>query len=332
MTTSDGWRKSEELPVPYAIAWRQALRAIENVGTDGRSGIALPWEKVAKTVGPIAPGELWVVGARTGDGKTTFLMNWLGSLVRAGVPWLYIGTETEPGTSRLLWAAWRIGIEPHRVLEREVDDDEASELVADLRYQANEQSHLAHFADTNARHPTPAELNAHIEYAVAQQIPVLVLDHLHRIRYDERANLTRAIGDVVRSLKECAVGHGMIVITAAQLARPQDRAALATLLPPPLSALKSSGTIEEEADGVLLLHRPRRTDATKDEVREVTSGTRPVTDLMMPRTMAVRVGKHRRRGHTLESTHHLTLTEAGKLVEPITWQHAPPSRNGDTTP
>src|SRR5207249_4014718 len=85
------------------------------------------------------------------------------------------------------------------------------------------------------------------------------------------------------------------------------------LIPPTMSDLKETGTLEEDAVVGLLLHRTRRANVSAKEVAEVVKNQRPVMDIIEPETMCVRVGKHRRRGHVQDHAAFLRVTTDGQL-------------------
>jgi hypothetical protein len=93
---------------------------------------------------------------------------------------------------------------------------------------------------------------------------------------------------------------------------------------PAVSDLKESGTLEEDAVVALLLHRVRRPDATAQELSAVAKNERPVSDVLDPRTMCVRVGKHRRRGQIHDHCAFLHAGDDWRLTDqPPAWRQRP---------
>jgi hypothetical protein len=90
------------------------------------------------------------------------------------------------------------------------------------------------------------------------------------------------------------------------------------------SDLKESGTLEEDAVVALLLHRTRRPDVTAQDLAAVAKNERPVSDVLEPRTMCVRVGKHRRRGQVHDHCAFLHVGEDGRLTDQApAWRERP---------
>jgi replicative DNA helicase len=85
------------------------------------------------------------------------------------------------------------------------------------------------------------------------QCKVIAVDHIHIIK-PERATESeqREVKEISRRLKEQAKRHGIILIAAAQLSRPEK----GKIPPAPtLTDLRASGAIEEHADAAIFLHR-----------------------------------------------------------------------------
>lgn len=305
------------LPTSYNVASQQVNAAQEAICANTTDAPRVPWRGLVDLVGPALLGEMWVIGARTGCGKTTFLLNWFQHLVERGMPVLYMGTESAAEMLRRRWAAWRLGYPAAAVLENDwskLPPDAKDRLFVALQEQATDYHDVAFFGD--APDLDPATLGKYLKAAERRGIQVIILDHIHRVRLGgSSGDQTHRLGLATRLLKQWAVRAGAVIIVAAQLNRP-ERVPMADLSPPPLSALKQSGTLEEEADVALLLHKTRRSDCTPEELRLVLRGERPVTDVLAAGVMAVRVGKHRRRGGiAVEHTAFLQVDERGGLTD-----------------
>ena len=292
--SADPWEK---------LATKQRDAAIARGQVDVSTAATWRWDGVRDLVGPLLPGELVVIGARAGCGKTTFLLNQVEHLTTSGVPWLYIGQEMAPEQLRRKWAALRLGLDAPAVLRNEWNRlplGAQAAVDADVLKQTTELVKVAHFAD--ARRVDVAQVQKWTKLAVARGCRVIVLDHIHRMSFTtDGRTLTHEMAEAVRSFKEAAVRHNITVLVAAQLNRPErEGALLSDYLPPPLTALKQTGALEEEADTVLLLHKALKRTATGADLRAVKQGVRPAADVIEPNVMAVRVGKHRLDGAAVD--------------------------------
>jgi replicative DNA helicase len=142
----------------------------------------------------------------------------------------------------------------------------------------------------------------------------VLLDHIHRIRFGTDKNPRLELAEATRWLRDIAAQEQWGIIVFAQLHRaPSLHGSLRDLIPPTMSDLKETGTLEEDAVVGLLLHRVKKADVDAAQLSAVSRGDRPMSDILEPGCMAVRIGKHRRRGHVMDSTAFLNVSETGKL-------------------
>lgn len=298
------------------IAAKQRDAALARGALDFSAAPTWPWHGLHDLAGPLLPGDLWVLGARPGCGKTTFLLSVIDHLTVLERPWLYVGMEMGPDQLRRKWAAHRLGLDAKCVLRNNwpaLPPGAREQIDADVTTQTSDLVHLAHFSD--ARRVSASQLRVTIEFAQTWGCKTIIVDHLHRMQFGTDAgSLTHEMGEAVRSLKEHAIKLGIVVILAAELNRP-ERELLADYVPPPLSSLKQTGALEEEADAVLLLHKTLRRSVTAGELKEVRQGLKSVTEVIEPNIMAVRVGKHRLDGAAVDKTVWLTVKPSGHLSE-----------------
>lgn len=304
------------LPDARTLAQQQIDRALAIGDEDWSSAPRFPWRDVDALVGPILPGELVLVGARPGNGKTTLLLNWCDYLVEQGTPWLYIGMEMGAEQLRRQWAAWRTGLDAELVLGNQwsrLRPGAKEDIAAELRWQATSDiAGLAHFAP--ARSIGLLDLKEWTEWAVKEGCEVLVVDHFHRMNHgggdgEER----RAMGDTVRGGKELAVKHGIRLVVAAQLNRGSSDE-LAPYYPPPLTALRECGALEEEADTVLMLHRALREGLDKKDLALVKEGLSAVSTVAAANTMGVMLRKFRKNGNRVDTSARLRV-EQGRISD-----------------
>lgn len=314
MTEPRKWEDPVQIPTSYTKASEQVSQAQDEVMADYGELARLPWENLHKLIGFPLPRDLWVIGARPGNGKTTFLINLFDSLVKRGWPTMYIGAGSEgpPKDLRRQWSALRCGYPVDMVLENRWEELPPKPLAIgeppvsaqnvvfhDLQYQALNSHETAHFFEAGEKLTTDKLIEA-MKEARRYRCQYVILDHIHRVRFDAGADERRSLSDTTRWLRDMAAKYDMACFIAAQLHRGgNDKGPLRDLIPPSMDDLKGSGTLEEDAVVGLLLHRTRRAGATTKDAAEVAKNKRPISDIVEPDTMCVRVGKHRRRGHVL---------------------------------
>lgn len=207
------------------------------------------WKHLNDLISGWMPGGLYVVAARPGDGKTIIGLQSAADLTRHGaVAFSSLEMSTEDLTKRLF--AMRGGIHMTN-LSRNSLSPAAWDAVAQLR---PEIAKMPLFIDDRS-HVTVAQIRAHAR-AVARrhgQLGAVVVDYLQLISgSDSRRPRHEVVGEISRSLKIMARELQVPVIALSQLNRNS-----ASGVRPTLGDLRESGTIEQDADVVILLQRER---------------------------------------------------------------------------
>lgn len=175
--------------------------------------------------GGMLGGQLIVVGARTGVGKSVFLMNAAAYVAQMG--------------KKVLWVALEMS-------EREV----LQRFCKHLDEKAHPDS-LDYIKTMNI--VSGAKELSYIESEVLRfPYDLIVLDYLQLCRTGRKFDTeVQELQEITRRLKLLAMNRGTVVLAAAQLNRDMEQQAR----PPRLSDLRGSGSIEQDADTVILLHR-----------------------------------------------------------------------------
>jgi replicative DNA helicase len=180
------------------------------------------------------------------------------------------------------------------------DQDQAKREVhmAVQEITCGKYENLAFFAESTR--PTLRDVTAAAEDAVRLGLPLLVLDHFHRMAVPESDNHVATLTETVRRIKVLAVETGLTILMAAQARRSEG---LARFMPPNPESGKGTGALEEEADVMLGLFKPigvrdgdRFRGLTKSERDAYERGELDQGSILQPNTMGVKVLKHRRNG------------------------------------
>lgn len=238
-----------------------ALPAVLDVAQHGQAAV-LPtgWDDVDRIIGGLAPGRLVVIGARPGVGKSVMLTN---------LAHHFAGHHKHAA----LFASLEM---PELEVSQRMLANHAS---ADLRRLQNGGTDEREWERIAIRHEELAAMPITVDDAPGQTVThirrrardiqrtrddlaVILVDYLQLVTpRDTRATSNRAeqIGQISRDLKLLARETGACVVAAAQLNREVGKRGDR----PKLSDLRESGSIEADADQVILLHQP------DDEVPEV---------------------------------------------------------------
>jgi len=277
---------------PELLAASQVTAAQLLTSRDLGTGVRWAWPTLDDLVGPMLPGDLVVVGALMGNGKTSLLLSQMDALAAAETPTLYLPLEIDPALCRLRWAAWKLNLDVRRVVRQEWDQLPRGAKAA-IHDTLTEQESVPwmHFAP-----PKRLSLSGLKQWCVWAQAEygarVVLVDHLHRLEsggsaVDRRVTVT----DMVRLLKDLARDLGLVVLCAAQLNRSADP--IDGYLAPTLARLKESAAIGEEADVVLMLSRRLKAHLPDHWQADLRTGTLTELDLAEPKTMLVTCRKHR---------------------------------------
>jgi replicative DNA helicase len=221
--------------------------------------IPTPWREMNYLIGGLRPGGLYIIGARPGVGKSLMANGLALGLARhGGVAYNNLEMSRHEVFERMLAAVSSVRYgkfvdrtlqaEDYRRIEAHVDglsglpislDDRSTVTVTDIRSHAR---------------------------TLARRGPLagIVVDYLQlmgsgAVKGDRRAR-HEIVGEISRSLKILAKELNVPVIALSQLKRPDSSRADKN---PTMSDLRESGSLEQDADVVLLLHVDEETDPTK---------------------------------------------------------------------
>ena len=197
------------------------------------------------------PGELIIVGARPAMGKTSFAMNIAehAALNKGKVTAVFtLEMPREQIAMRMLCSDAKVDMQ--RVRKGTLRDEDWLSLSKTL----GPLSAAPMFIDDTAA-ITPSMLRSRCRRLMMDQgrLDLVVVDYLGLMRSDNHAeNRQLEVSDISRQLKAIALELKIPIVACAQLSRAnKDRIDKR----PMLSDLRDSGSIEQDADVVMFLHR-----------------------------------------------------------------------------
>lgn len=245
-----GDRRRSQDPVPSWQAAKQALefiRAQQEAG--GLTGVTWGLPTLdARTTG-MNPGELWILAARPAMGKSAFAMDVAIAAARSGRSVLLSSLEMKTGAlaTRAICSTAKLSLGKTR--GGALSDFEMSRI----QNAVEEVAGLPIWWDDDAE-STVLDIRAKAR-RIRQRDPnlgLVVVDYLQLLEGGEKAEARHLeVAAISRGLKKLAGELGLPVLALSQLSREVEKGRR----PPMLSDLRESGSLEQDADGVIFLHR-----------------------------------------------------------------------------
>lgn len=213
-------------------------------------------------------GELILVGARPSMGKTSFAINIATNAARKGFKVAIFSLEMprEQIAMRMLCCDARVDMQ--KVRKGQLRDEDWVKLARTLAPLAASDVYID---DTSGL--TPGQLRSRCRRLMMDGgLDLIVLDYLQLMSSDKKAESRQVeVSEISRSLKAIAQELKVPLIALAQLSRANEKRG-GSGIKPMLSDLRDSGSIEQDADVVMFLHRAayyNREDPKPDNVAEV---------------------------------------------------------------
>ena len=212
-----------------------------------KEGIRLPWNTLNDIICGLHAGQMILVGAATGRGKTSFALQ-------------VAAHATRQGKSPVIWT---LEMTPRQMFVRMVnqiafsDSDRARQdaLTPQERERRREAAYWLHghpvWFDARSR-TIPAFLGSIRAAKAKSDVGLAVVDYLQLIRFAGRAeSRTREVGENSRSLKLAAIDLDMPFVVLSQFKR------LGVDRDYTIHDFKESGDIENDADVALIMNGSR---------------------------------------------------------------------------
>ena len=215
------------------------------------SGVPTGFVDLDSTLTGLHPGELIIIGARPAMGKTSFAMNIASHASVAKGKTVAVFTLEMPREQivmRLLCGEAKVNMQ--KVRKGLLEDREWNALAKAMGPLAAAPLYLD---DTAALTPTMLRSRCQRLMMDKGKLDLILVDYLGLMRGDNRVESRQLeVSEISRSLKAIALELKVPIIACAQLSRAnKDRVDKR----PVLSDLRDSGSIEQDADVVMFLHR-----------------------------------------------------------------------------
>ena len=220
---------------------------------DATRGIPTNYSGLDRFLVGMAPGDLIIVGGRPGMGKTSFAVNIAVNVAKyqkKAVAIFSLEMTKLQLVERMLSSEGRV--DGRKLHTGEVEEEDFNAIAKAAVGLSNTDIYL-----DEAGGITVMQMRSKLRRL--ENLGLVVIDYLQLMHSDNprlRDNRVNEIGDITRNLKLMAKDLGVPVILCTQLSRsPEKRTGGNESKKPQLSDLRDSGTIEQDADIVLMLYR-----------------------------------------------------------------------------
>jgi replicative DNA helicase len=210
----------------------------------------------------------YIIAGRTSSGKSALAGNVAVSLAKRGIPVAILGLEMGRGITlaRMLCSQAQAPIKYYLRQELTATQmmyvDHAMEEILGLPIYIDDDPHL-----------TITDMAHKINRIVAEKkVRVVILDHIHRVNWqgDKDLKIRNEYEGITTASWTCCLlarQNKISTVVLCQLNRPPDKRK--DDAPPTLNDLRSTGALEFDATGVLMLHRPELYDKTKTDLHGI---------------------------------------------------------------
>lgn len=298
--TSMSIAEQHAIAAPQINAAERHLDRIEQFATHW------PISGLGAITGPLGMGgDVWIVCAATGGGKTSFVASCIQRWARAGKRVYVMPLETEAHRFRTILACLDLEIHPGEALsgqlKKYVDGADQRRALIDAVRNPHPNVHIDPQSRIDLR-----GLDHGLKQARRFDADVIVIDHIDHIGGGEESARNGESKRVCNTLLDLAQANELLVLATSQLnmesMRGGDR--LARYAPPQLNHLWMPGVKTQIATGIVGVFRPLRPRGENETAKEFSAAmglakagiVEPHT-MLMPATMGAVAMKLRNAGH-----------------------------------
>lgn len=214
------------------------------------TGVPTGFEALDKILCGLQPGNLVVIGARPGCGKTAFAMNIMSNAsVRHGQAILFVELEMSTTELAMRWLSSLARVNGSRSKRGSFGEYEFSKFGA---ASTSIQTAKVVFDETPSTTLVDLRLQAR-KMKTAGALDLIIIDYLQLMQsVKDRDNREREIAEISRGLKMLAKELSIPIVVLSQLNRSVEQRGDKR---PMLSDLRESGAIEQDADVIMFLYR-----------------------------------------------------------------------------
>ena len=237
------------------------MEVFENIESRGQRGLETDYFELDEMLNGLQKSEMIIVAARPSMGKTSFAMNMVENLICKGIPCAVFSLEMSKQqlAQRMLCSRGRI--DAHKLRRGMLSSEDYTQLANVVG-----QLHKAPLWVDDSAGLTVLDLRAKARRLKAQHdIKMIMIDYMQLMDNPGPESRQQQISEISRGIKAVARELDIPVVALSQLNRAAEGREGHR---PRMSDLRESGSIEQDADVVMLLHR-------EDYYRQTEPGYQP---------------------------------------------------------
>lgn len=296
--------------------WIKRQCELKRKGLLKPNGFYSGFERLDKIIGCFENGTYSIIGARTSSGKTTFIINLIMNMLEQypedNITFFTL-EMTIPSLVHKLMGAY-CNVTPKKLKQGDLTEEEISRI----KYMSGklQGSHL--LFNNQAGATDQSIYNIIRRHIHNHKTKIMFVDYITKIKTHSRYTSRHLEIDAISTtLHNISLEFNIPVIALAQLSRNSERR---TNPVPMLSDLRESGSLEEHADNVILLHRPAKYDSNKRDVTEVYVAKNRADNDLAKLTYSFHHGKLVEEP-TLEEIRAAQMEETNKRYEPSNYSY-----------
>jgi replicative DNA helicase len=228
------------------------------------TGLSTDYHQLDDLTSGLQPGELIVLAARPSVGKTAFALNLASNIgIRKGQPVAIFSLEMSKSALLMRLLSDHARIDAHKFRTGHLSHGDGARITDSLRQLAEVPLWID---DSGAT--TVVEMGAKCRRLKRDKgLSLVIIDYLQLVSARGRFNTrNEEVASITRGLKAMAKELDIPVLVLSQLTRSPEKDDRG----PRLSDLRDSGAIEQDADVVIFIHRPKmfKEGATPEERSE----------------------------------------------------------------
>lgn len=252
--------KKKDTLVPISEDMPDTLAAVSEPRESLLLGKSTGFNGIDELTGGLQPGQLWVLAARPGVGKSALALQVASSVAEQSSDYnvAFLSYEMTRSELSLRLLAQKSQVDLLRLQRGDIPPPSRK----DIAFHAEKISQLPLAIDDTPPDTITAVRSLIRRYARRNPLSLVVVDYIQLVSSEPtRREQTRAeeVGEISRGLKRLANELSIPIVALSQLNRKVEERINKK---PQLSDLRDSGAVEQDANIVLMLHRPSIYDAS----------------------------------------------------------------------